>query len=301
MRKGELRFGWKLAVFAVVYIMVTLVAGLVIFLLPLGVDIMTASGAVSLLAALVATAFCVMGIDGKEFATVGLRIHGRAARDLGLGILIASGMIALVALILYLLGMLEITAAVSDFGRGAEILGSGILLYVLVGASEEILLRGYPLQTLIRRFNVAAAIGVTSVAFGMLHIWNPSFGWLPLANITVAGIWLGAAYVVTRSLWLPIGLHIGWNFTMGSVLGFPVSGMVHGSVFVSVEHGSDLITGGTFGPEGGIMVTIVLLAGTALLWFPPVRAFLSGNRTPLKPVHSSEAITEKNDNETTRI
>jgi hypothetical protein len=104
----------------------------------------------------------------------------------------------------------------------------------------------------------------TSLAFAALHCWNPSLTALALGNIALAGVVFGLVYAVTGSLWGPIGLHAAWNFTMGGVAGLPVSGLAFPSLFATRVDGPAWITGGPFGPEGGIAVTCALAAGCAV-------------------------------------
>jgi membrane protease YdiL (CAAX protease family) len=141
---------------------------------------------------------------------------------------------------------------------------------VLTGAAafEEIVFRGYPLQVLMRGMGAWPAILLMSVLFGILHAGNPNASALGIINTILAGIWLSAAYLKTRSLWFPYGLHLGWNAGLGLVLGLSLSGLDLASLWTTNVNGLELLVGGGYGPEGGIVGTLSFVAGLGLfrLW-----------------------------------
>ena len=106
----------------------------------------------------------------------------------------------------------------------------------------------------------------SSLIFGILHVTNPHATWISTIGITLAGLFLGFGYIRTHQLWLPIGLHIGWNFSEGVVFGFPVSGWTGFQITNSTFTGPQLWTGGPFGPEAGLFVLPALLIGTVLIY-----------------------------------
>ncbi|MCA1740534.1 MAG: CPBP family intramembrane metalloprotease, partial [Actinobacteria bacterium] len=109
---------------------------------------------------------------------------------------------------------------------------------------------------------------LSSAIFGLLHLANPNASLSSTVNITFAGLLLGAGYVLTGRLAIPIGLHIAWNFFQGNVFGFPVSGIGPiGATFISIEQGGPtLFTGGAFGPEAGLLDPAASLVGSLLIW-----------------------------------
>ncbi len=144
-------------------------------------------------------------------------------------------------------------------------LAAAILVAVVVGFNEELAFRGYIMQRLGQAWGMPLAVAGSSILFGLVHVLNPNATALGILSVCLSGVLYACAYLVTRSLWLPMGLHMSWNIVQMHVLGFPGSGHVRPSIMRSVTQGPDLVTGGAFGPEGGIVVIGVSLAAIALL------------------------------------
>ncbi len=141
-----------------------------------------------------------------------------------------------------------------------------LLGFVIQGSSEEVLLRGYLMMSLSNRCRTAWAVGISSVTFSLLHIFNPGFGLLPLINISLFGVFMGLYVFREGDLWGACAIHSAWNFVQGNIVGVQVSGT--GALptiwqFQPIE-GKTLISGGTFGIEASIIVTAVLLAVIAI-------------------------------------
>ncbi len=161
--------------------------------------------------------------------------------------------------------------------------------------TEELLFRGYPFQLLLRTWGSGWTLLGNSAVFACAHLLNPSVNALAIGKIGLAGALFGAAYLAGRSLALPVGMHFAWNFVQATVCGYPVSGLPGRSVLVAVDHGPALITGGPFGPEGGLLATVVLLGGTALLFAPRVRGALTGGGMTMTrfPDHPGEGFAQR--------
>jgi len=154
--------------------------------------------------------------------------------------------------------------------------------FFCVAVMEETFSRGYQLKNLSEGFfsNVASkrkaiiiALIVSSVFFGIMHAENPNITLLGVFNLSLIGLFYGYAYIATGSLAMAIGIHTTWNFVQGNILGYQVSGMDSEiSVFQINNIGPASITGGSFGPEGGIIIIAAILFGAVILNFT-----ISGN------------------------
>src|SRR5690625_4311145 len=123
--------------------------------------------------------------------------------------------------------------------------------------------RSYVMKIIAERGNKKCVIYVVSaLVFSLVHGGNPNVSLLGLINIALVGLLFAYMFDVTNSLLLPIGYHITWNFFQGAVFGFPVSGIApYGMYKIDVSNGIDFLTGGTFGLEGGVLATILILLG----------------------------------------
>jgi membrane protease YdiL (CAAX protease family) len=143
-----------------------------------------------------------------------------------------------------------------------------ILAFLAVAVFEEVALRGYVLFAVESRHGTAWAVGISSIVFGLLHLLNHQGARGPVFVIFEAGFPLAAAYLLTRSLWMPIGLHFAWNFFEGPLYGMGVSGENASNVLLKIHMtGRTLENGGSFGPEAGLpcLITCTLI-GAGMLW-----------------------------------
>ncbi len=276
VKEGALRPIWKVSSYFTLFIF------LFLFLYMLGGSLNLLIGwrfgnpLFMLVAAVLPTLFLLRISDGRSFRdATGLHWSSRSLRQLGAGLLLSGCMLVLLFALELLIGDARMFLGRFPPAHILHILIMGFLSFALVGLAEEILMRGYPFDVLLRQGSTWSALLVTSVLFSLMHAMNPDIGWMGFGNILLAGIWLGVARLVTGSLWLAIGLHTGWNFFLGPVFGFPVSGIHERSLFITETGGPAIITGGSFGPEGGLLATVILLAGTAALFLPALRAWLS--------------------------
>ena len=145
-----------------------------------------------------------------------------------------------------------------------------LVIFVIAGAAEESLFRGYALQTFTRAKLAWVGVLLTSLPFAAAHLANPNVSrGFTFINTAVAGVWLAAAYLRTRSLWFPLGLHWAWNWTQASLLGLPVSGIQRiapAPLLHAMNAGPDWLTGGAYGIEGGAACTVALGISTLVIW-----------------------------------
>lgn len=208
-------------------------------------------------------------IDRRSFRSLGFQFDRHSLSDMGIGIVIPACMMLLVYLVELALGWLQFEAwawQTVDISVVLQNLIGTLALFIAVGFYEETLSRGYHLQNLIEGTNLPLALLLSSSFFSVLHFANDHATWRSALGIVAAGYFLGFAWVRTRRLWLPIGLHIGWNFFEGPFFGFPVSGMKTPSLILQIVDGPILFTGGEFGPEAGLVLLPALALGAALIW-----------------------------------
>jgi hypothetical protein len=209
-------------------------------------------------------------LDHRSMSSLGLQRGRQATRDLVAGFLTAGAMMLAIFLILWAGGWLAIQSfAWQNAPIQETILTTLVFLgvFIIVGWQEELLARGYWLQNISEGLNIFWGVLISSLVFSLGHLFNPNMGSLPAAGLFLAGLFLAYAYLRSRRLWLPIGLHIGWNFFEGTIFGFPVSGLnLFGLIELSVD-GPALIHGGPFGPEAGLVLLPALALGTILVYY----------------------------------
>ncbi len=269
----RLRAGWRLLLHAILYLVVLITLSLGALLLyqeELGVKITSISPAImiELVSILSATYLARRFLDYRSFSSLGFQIDWSTVSDLLIGFIIPGLMMALIYLVEYAAGWTQFRGwSWQTVGIGQSLLGllGGLSAFILVGISEEIFSRGYHLQNLMDGLNLHWALFLSSSVFALLHIFNPSSSLMSTLGLLAAGYFLAYGWVRTRRLWLPIGLHIGWNFFEGNVFGFQVSGLDTFRLLLHTPSGPEFITGGTFGPEAGLITLPAMLLGAWLV------------------------------------
>jgi membrane protease YdiL (CAAX protease family) len=182
---------------------------------------------------------------------------------------VAWGVAGGIALFSALMAALWIAGAYQPLGwTPTPRLALALLLWLAVGLQEEILYRGLLYRLLSKLLGTWGGLAASALLFGATHALNPNATLAGVSTVVLAGVFFAAAYVATGRLWLPIGLHAGWNLAEGSLFGTAVSGNdIGASLLTGKLSGSALLTGGNFGPEASILAVIVLVPPTAyLLW-----------------------------------
>lgn len=217
-------------------------------------------------------------LDKRSFESLGLKLSTHSFFDILIGILITLLQMGLIYLLMSWLGWITFEGFAWEFDPIGLVLKNTLLfllIFVFIGWSEELLSRGYHLQTIASGLNLFWGVIISSAIFGILHLGNPNATWISAAGIFFAGLLFAYGYIRTKQLWLPIGMHLGWNFFEGVVFGFPVSGLdIYPLTRIQV-HGPELWTGGAFGPEAGLIILPALILGTALIHFYTRRQFES--------------------------
>ena len=202
-------------------------------------------------------------------------LRGRITRGVALGAVMAA-----LAIGLSFIGSRATVHLTGDWQRWVALappLAAGLVVAALF---EELTFRGYPLRRLTEAVGPWAAIILLSVPFGLVHLGNPNATLFSTINVILAGVWLSFAFFSHGGMGYAWGLHFGWNAGLALLFDAPVSGLrfqVPAVEYTAGRHG--WVDGGAFGPEGGIVATIVLMAGTLAVIgsrFTQPRTWLAG-------------------------
>lgn len=225
-------------------------------------------------------------LDRRTFVSLGLRVDRQSISDLLFGIALTGLMLGLIYLFEWVFGWIEVESFAWQFEGGRNLILSiliMVLIFSLASWQEELLSRGYWLQNLSYGLNRSLGVLLSSAAFALGHVMNPNLSWQALLGLFLSGLFLAYGYLRTKQLWLPIGLHLGWNFFEGTVFGFPVSGQYFYQLIRQTVSGPDIITGGAFGPEAGLILIPALILGAAgVFWY-------TKDRQPNQPIAPEDA------------
>ncbi len=231
---------------------------------------LTLSALASLLTVLIITWAFRRFLDRDTLLELGLQRNKRWQREIGTGLVLGFLLMAFIFGLEWTLGWVRVQGFA--WQRQPPMTLVGILLgyasfYTFVAFSEELVFRGYILQNLRKEWGSLVALLASSFLFALLHGLNPHFTSLALVGIALAGVFMAYGYLISASLWLPIAFHFAWNFAQGPLFSLPVSGLAsEGLLLLERGDSPSLITGGAFGPEGGLLGMIALLLGLLLLW-----------------------------------
>lgn len=273
---GRLRAPWRLLIFGLVAVVLALLAfGLVGLIIPaaeraevlppsdiVGPDVILTYWA-TVLALLGAHAFVLRFVEHRGWDFVWL--DRRAARPGALagGFLIGALAIGVPSLILLGVGWLDVSDAPGPWYTGAV---ATTMMLLPAAMAEELMIRGYPLAVLRETLGWRGAIVLTSVVFGVLHVFNPNVAVTAIVLVTIAGLFLGALVYQMRSLWAATAAHFAWNLTLAVFLHTALSGQeVPVGDYRVIDAGPDWATGGAWGPEGGAGAIAGMLVAAALL------------------------------------
>ncbi len=218
-----------------------------------------------LVSALIAT--WLIGVRAAKLSLRDLRWHsaGPAVGGLGLGAgigVIAAGGALVLATLLGSASWLPDGGTAAAWGGSV---GKTVALLAPAALAEEIIFRGVPLVLLALAFGRWPAMVGLSALFALAHIGNPGVTALGLTNIALAGIWLGLAFFAPGGIWTAFGAHLGWNGTLAA-LDAPVSGLPFQIPWIDFAPGGpSWVTGGVFGPEGGVVATLTIAVASVVL------------------------------------
>jgi uncharacterized protein len=277
---GRLRSGWRLGIFVLIYATLLFLAAQLIrigYYVALLLNLSPSQFVQDLVfrlmlltAAIFAGWICNRWLEDLPWRALGLWFHFNWLRDFLIGSLIGGASLAIAVAIAFLLGGLSFTLSTKEVMAKVDYgLATTAVLFVLAALAEEATFRGYPLQTLTRAQLAWFGVIVTSVPFAAIHLRNPNVAaGFTFINTALAGVWLALAYLRTRSLWFPIGVHWAWNWAQGSIFGGPVSGITvtNNPLLREFDKGPAWLTGGGYGIEGGLACTIAIVISTLFIW-----------------------------------
>lgn len=276
MTGDRLRTPWRLLLFgalfvALLWLEVVLFPFIAAMELPedrLSPGLVAQSG-LMLMAALLAAWVMLRWVDRRPVRGLGFPLKVSGLRELGLGLVIGTVALAAVVALGSLAGWYGYTAEPGSALGWVRTSGVALMALVIPAAWEEALLRGYPFRALREGAGATVAVVVTSAVFAAMHGGNPGTSVLAFANLFLAGVLLAVAVLRTGTLWLATGVHLGWNWIMSGPLDLPVSGLqgLDVPLYDAVVTGPAWVTGGGFGPEGGVVGTLGACLGLVLvLW-----------------------------------
>jgi len=281
-KNRHLRSGWRLAIFALAFIICLQLSHVALLwilsaalhrsiydLTSSNWSVVAGHGSI-LFSALVIGWACGALLEELPFRALGCTPHPGWIRNLALGSILGAASLLLAALITAATRGTQFKFDPAGAGSITRTLTLSLGIFVFAAAAEEVLFRGYPLQTLTRANLAWLGVLLTSVPFATVHLNNPhAVPGFTFINTALAGVWLAVAYLRTRSLWLPLGLHWSWNWVQASLLGLPVSGIERiapAPLLKGLNLGPDWLTGGAYGIEGGAACTIALVVSTLIIW-----------------------------------
>lgn len=227
--------------------------------------------------------FRVKVIEKRSFSSIGFN-KNNWLKKYSLGFLIGLAMMSIIVLILFPFGYITVEKnPIQPVGISATASVLIILLgWIIQGATEEIVTRGWLLNVLSTKYNIGVGLLISSTLFGLMHLTNPNVNYIAVINIILVGLFYGLYVIKTNDLWAVCGMHSAWNFAQGNIFGFKVSGLdvSVGSLIDLNLVGSNFVTGGIFGPEAGITATFILLASIGILLFIDKKRYFSNK--PLK-------------------
>ena len=279
---GLLRSGWRFAIFVVLFISGGTVFGSLAVgamyavsgtITPGSSPFLVVNGLVSLAVALVAGWLCGKYLERLPFSALGASFQRRWAVDFIFGMLLGTVTFAFGAALGIGGGGLSFALNSAPAGDVLWTLIISLLVFAAAAAFEEALFRGYILQTFVRSELTLFGVMLTSLLFATVHNANPAATALSWVNTFIAGVWFAVAYLKTRNLWMPFGLHLAWNWTQGSIFGVEVSGLteiVSAPVLRESDVGPAWLTGGNYGIEGGVITTLALILSTFAVKYLPI-------------------------------
>jgi hypothetical protein len=271
--EGNIRAGWRMGIFTVALLGTTMWFGMPARWIMAHTQFIPqfVAGETVFYGALLVTTWLVAKFLERRppFSSVGFSMNGNVLRETGQGLLLGGGMMAIIFMTQYGCGMVSLSFKPLTMIEVSRLFGASVLIFAVGAAGEELLFRGYLFQTMVEGTGKIIAVVTFAFFFGYAHWRNPNVTAFSLINVGLAGVWLSIAYFKTRTLWFPIALHFSWNFFQNHIFSFPVSGIQFEKFQLGtlVQSGPVWLTGGSFGPEGGALASVMLIGSGAFIYF----------------------------------
>jgi membrane protease YdiL (CAAX protease family) len=197
-------------------------------------------------------------LQKRPISELGLTNFKDNYKDFIFGLLFGALSMTIIFIVLFFSGNVSLVNGLSS-PNISSVLFTGLIMFILVGFGEEIFFRGYCMSVLKQTNNKWLVILISSIIFSAMHGANPNVRPLAFINIFLVGVLFAYMFIKSSNIWMPIGYHITWNYFQGYIWGFQVSGSETQGLYQTKLLQENLLNGGTFGPEGGMVVTILLL------------------------------------------
>lgn len=287
-KEGKLRSGWKITAVTGAFLMSSIVIVMLISMIMAGVVISqgefnmetmeyTERGLQMMLFAdilglfaqeivIILTVIIAWRVVMKQpLRSIGLTSIKKGIKELLIGLGLGIVSITIIFAILVATNNVSVESWKLNFSTNTFVY---LALFIFVGFAEEIYSRGFIMAALRQTKSIPVIFIVPSLIFAVLHGTNNGITWVALLNLTLIGLLFSYMYYKSGNIWMPIGYHITWNYFQGNIFGLPVSGTnTQGLITTSYEN-NNIFNGGVFGPEGGIIVTAIILLGFLFaVWF----------------------------------
>ena len=274
---NQIRSGWKIAILFVSFIITTLIVSFIFtvayssIIIAINPNILpdeVYSGMTNFPAVCLQLIQCICLIfivilfwkiwDKRKLEDIGFNSIKRSWKDLCCGLLIGAISFTIVAMILLSTKSVELVKSFSEPNFSSALIIQ-LIIFIFVGINEELFSRGY-CMTVLKQTKISwVPIVVSSIIFALMHSMNSGISLLAYINLFLFGISMGYLFMKTKNIWMCIGYHITWNYFQGDVFGFLVSGNGTDSIYTIKTISPNIINGGSFGPEGGLVVTTLLV------------------------------------------
>ena len=276
IREGRLRPGWRVPVYLLVLVLTYFIITLPVMIFQIQLHY-GYQQLLQLVAVLVGTWVCRRFVDKQDWSGFGLRLDRQGVRDIGLGLLLGAALMAGIFLVELVTGWITVSGFAWQTRPLSELIRSVfwriVVQMTVVAVTEEVVMRGYLLPTLEEGLGLPWAVAITSSVFGVIHLINPTaHGWanyvIPF-TLTLAGIMFALAYMVRRTLWLPIALHFAWNTFEYEIFALTGATPESARFLITEVTGPAFWVGlpnSAFGPEVGLLGILAMAVGILVLW-----------------------------------